>query len=1398
MEDIQNIKKEPTTEHEWADWLQQEKKLFSQVYALKPTNLIAEQRREREISTDYEGREILELLQNAADAAKDSQQHGRVRIELNSSGLIVANTGKEFSADGVSSLQLANISPKRNKEKQLIGSKGLGFRAVLNWSRQPIIRSGSLGLAYNEVFASEQILSLAKKYQNIADALAVEKSRSTLLLPFPLQITHDTSKEYLNIHFVERCDALLSDGFDTVIAMPFDRATSFKNAITQLNELRPEFLLFTEWLKEIHFSIEGYEDKKWKVKSNKCSDHVTLVEEKLNTETISTWSLHRHNGIIPLEFLQDDNSANAFEIVLALKKNGLVEPGQLYSFFPTSIPMPLSVLCHATLELEQNRKHLKEENIGNKYVLQQLAEYLLTVAVEQAHESGDRFRGIDLINSRKNFTDDLIYFEKILSRQVMFKSIVPCLGGNLCPPSEATSLHINTYEFLPVNTFARLAVARDDGDHQFYKKLGIKNLSPKDFFQCLDQIHNKTLFQRAELITGLINSNVSKEYFYSRLLLDSSGKEGVIGDTVFPNDLAKEDIELPEWADVKLLHSELFSELKVLLAERGIKGVRSITKALEPFGLKEYSLGALIFGLIRSSNIAIDTMPENEDEIRTELLETIFLLYIENDIQQSQTSFPQNAHIRLKNQTGKWVQSASLYLGEGFSFSGKIMQKFLQNKPQCLINYALSFSNLSDDENVLIQFFLWLRVEKWPKTVEIDENIADFDKFTLSSIQYPAKFDDYVVENLNQISQFKPTKIKSVEHLDFILEAESDVILAWLTKDPNFNAVCKPSVSNCTFGVKQGKSRNFRYYRGELPSYVLWKIQHTFWLNGSDGRSYRPIDCLLHSRDVHGVFPTPSKPSHKIKILYSLNDEQIQIALLNAGVKNSLDDLSSEDVYRILNMLPSRDPEGKVANKFYRWLIKTTDFDIDFSGTEYKKYMKSGYMWSKCSKIIGYLPTSEVYHIDIEGIPPGLMKHLATSMLPKKRGALKVKSFFGIEVIDKSSIQERMIHHTVAACSVDANACLQKSKEYISFYRHQQSMKVINEDLFSQLNLTVCTEFSNEIVYNKITEVHSNQPGSYTFQEGTLYVVCDELKDNDATNSLLANTIGDAIASIFELIEGTPFAQLYSCAPEDKPQLLTRMLGDDFDGDMPTALLGFKEESMAKDDFLIIPEGALDTKSVDTDTTPQTNDGVNNTPNKPISESDDIWNVPENMIIEPKLHVAQDSTSFVGTKVSGGRTSGGGSVITVSRKSSGEVGEQLAMLFERKQGRFPVRVGHITGYNAPGCDILSFTSINNFDKFMAGDYSSKLIARFIDAKEKRSGGRVKISLNEVNAAERRKERYYLYRFRKIIGSPFSYNLTLLNNPLYAGDNVVSSRIEVSLEHALGAKEFNIYDETVDS
>ncbi len=116
-------------------------KRYEESYLKNPSLLFAGYNTEREIVKEYNGRQILELLQNADDANTD-----KISIEFSSSKkqLIISNMGIGFCKNGVESLMFAGISSKNKTE--FIGNKGLGFRSILNWVNKVKVITQNLSL----------------------------------------------------------------------------------------------------------------------------------------------------------------------------------------------------------------------------------------------------------------------------------------------------------------------------------------------------------------------------------------------------------------------------------------------------------------------------------------------------------------------------------------------------------------------------------------------------------------------------------------------------------------------------------------------------------------------------------------------------------------------------------------------------------------------------------------------------------------------------------------------------------------------------------------------------------------------------------------------------------------------------------------------------------------------------------------------------------------------------------------------------------------------------------------------------------------------------------------------------------------------------------------------------
>jgi sugar-specific transcriptional regulator TrmB len=109
--------------------IKQERDNKAKIYTKTYPEMVAEYQRELETIKGYNGRQILELLQNC-----DDQSAKNVKIVVNTENGIfsIENDGESFSLEGYRSLFIANLSSKVNKQKY-IGNKGLGFRSIINW-----------------------------------------------------------------------------------------------------------------------------------------------------------------------------------------------------------------------------------------------------------------------------------------------------------------------------------------------------------------------------------------------------------------------------------------------------------------------------------------------------------------------------------------------------------------------------------------------------------------------------------------------------------------------------------------------------------------------------------------------------------------------------------------------------------------------------------------------------------------------------------------------------------------------------------------------------------------------------------------------------------------------------------------------------------------------------------------------------------------------------------------------------------------------------------------------------------------------------------------------------------------------------------------------------------------
>ncbi|MFD8558768.1 sacsin N-terminal ATP-binding-like domain-containing protein [Streptosporangium canum] len=184
----------------------------------------------------YRDRLIVELAQNAADAALRAGVPGRLRLSLREGVLSAANTGAPVDAAGIEGLSTLRVSGKRD-ESGMAGRFGIGFAAVVSVTDEPVI--GSLGSGVVR-WSRDQTTALVAAEPALARELTDRDRHVPLLrLPFPAGPVE------------------VPGGFDTLVRLPLrDRAA--EDAVRRmLAETGPALLLGLPALESIEIDVDG-------------------------------------------------------------------------------------------------------------------------------------------------------------------------------------------------------------------------------------------------------------------------------------------------------------------------------------------------------------------------------------------------------------------------------------------------------------------------------------------------------------------------------------------------------------------------------------------------------------------------------------------------------------------------------------------------------------------------------------------------------------------------------------------------------------------------------------------------------------------------------------------------------------------------------------------------------------------------------------------------------------------------------------------------------------------------------------------------------------------------------------------------------------------------------------
>jgi hypothetical protein len=280
----------------------------------------------------YRDRVVVELAQNAADAATRAGVPGRLRLRLADGTLTATNTGDPLDAAGVQALSTLRASAKRDSDAS-VGRFGVGFAAVLAVTDEPRIASAAGAVRWSRADTRAAVARVP--------ALAEELDARGGHVPV-LRLPWEAPGEPVGADFA------------TVVTLPLRDDAAEELVRRLLDEVDDTLLLALPALAAVEVEVDGVRRA------------VTGVDAR--------WHVVRRSGRLEARLLADrpteERARRAWSLTWALPRDSTVErPKVLLAPTPTDEPLDLPALLIAAFPLDPSRRHVAPGPLTDELVL---------------------------------------------------------------------------------------------------------------------------------------------------------------------------------------------------------------------------------------------------------------------------------------------------------------------------------------------------------------------------------------------------------------------------------------------------------------------------------------------------------------------------------------------------------------------------------------------------------------------------------------------------------------------------------------------------------------------------------------------------------------------------------------------------------------------------------------------------------------------------------------------------------------------------------------------------------------------------------------------------------------------------------------------------------------------
>ncbi|WP_405992590.1 sacsin N-terminal ATP-binding-like domain-containing protein [Streptomyces sp. NBC_00986] len=292
----------------------------------------------------YRDRLVVELAQNAADAAARAGVAGRLRLTLRDGVLCAANTGAPLDATGVESLSTLRASAKRDAGDSAVGRFGVGFAAVVAVTDEPAVVGRHGGVRWSLAEARTLADDTARHSPGLGTEIRRRDGHIPLLrLPFAAEGT-------------------APDSYDTVVILPLRDTAAEDLAERLLGAVDDALLLALPGLTEVVVEVGDQEPRTLTRRTDRAD---TVVDDSRDGTT--RWRTAAAHGELAKELLADrpveERLRPYWSVTWAVPVDEDGTPARprtspvVHAPTPSDEPLGVPALLIASLPLDTTRRH---------------------------------------------------------------------------------------------------------------------------------------------------------------------------------------------------------------------------------------------------------------------------------------------------------------------------------------------------------------------------------------------------------------------------------------------------------------------------------------------------------------------------------------------------------------------------------------------------------------------------------------------------------------------------------------------------------------------------------------------------------------------------------------------------------------------------------------------------------------------------------------------------------------------------------------------------------------------------------------------------------------------------------------------------------------------------------